>query len=89
VNDSEYKVRVESDGVVYRGRHSVHQRGSHVYIDGKLVGVEVNNDGNSLSSAVVRSSQLSGAGVICLSLPMRIASLLRRAWCRLVGRRRR
>ncbi len=48
MSDDEYKVRVEVDGVVYRGRHSVHQYGDRVYIDRKLVGVEVDNDGNPL-----------------------------------------
>ena len=48
MSDDERKVRVEVDGVVYRGRHSVHQYGNRVYIDRKLVGVECDHDGNPL-----------------------------------------
>lgn len=47
--NDEYKVFVEVDGVVYRGRRSVRQDGDQVRIDGKLVGVDVDNDGNPLS----------------------------------------
>lgn len=48
MSDSDYKVRTEVDGVVYRGRRSVVMDGRTVRIDGKLVGVEVDNDGNQL-----------------------------------------
>lgn len=50
MKDDEHKVRVEVDGIVYRGRSSVHQYGDRVYIDRKLVGVEVDNDGNPLAA---------------------------------------
>jgi hypothetical protein len=50
-NDQEYKVFVEVDGVVYRGRYSVNQDGKRVYIDGKLVGVEVDNNGEPLTAS--------------------------------------
>lgn len=44
----DYKVFVVVDGVTYRGRRSVNQRGNKVWIDGMLVGVDVDNDGNQL-----------------------------------------
>lgn len=40
----ERKVRTEVDGVVYRGRRSVHMSGSRVWIDGQAVGVDNNGD---------------------------------------------
>lgn len=69
----DYKVRVEVDGVVYRGRRSVHQIGDRVYIDGKLVGVEVDNDGNQLADP---------------PQPLPVARVERRSWLgRLLGLR--
>lgn len=50
MTDDARKVRVEVDGIIYRGRRSVSQVGSRVLIDGKIVGVEVDNDGNPLTS---------------------------------------
>lgn len=64
MSNDEYKVRVEVDGVVYRGRRSVHQKGEHVWIDGKLVGVEVDNDGNLLVDLPVPKESLPLARTI-------------------------
>lgn len=52
----ECKVFVEADGIVYRGRHSVNQSGGRVWIDGKLVGVEVDNNGNPLVASLPTAS---------------------------------
>lgn len=67
MTDSYYKVRVEVDGIIYRGRHSVHQTGDRVYIDGRLVGVEVDNDGNPLAAPlpVARASADRGSRGCC------------------------
>ena len=42
------KVRVEVDGAIYQGRHSVHQSGERVWIDGGEVGVDVDCDGDPI-----------------------------------------
>jgi hypothetical protein len=42
------KVHTEVDGVIYRGRRSVHMSGNRVWIDGQEVGVEVDNNGDPL-----------------------------------------
>lgn len=73
---SEYKVHVEVDGVVYRGRHSVHQRGDRVYVDGKLVGVECDNDGNPLASTLELAAPVPVT---------RRTARLRRAWRRVLS----
>lgn len=45
---SDHKVYSEADGVVYRGRRSVHMSGKRVWIDDREVGVEVDNNGDPL-----------------------------------------
>jgi hypothetical protein len=40
------------DGITYSGYFSVHQKGKRVWIDGKEVGVECDNDGEPLATAV-------------------------------------
>lgn len=61
MSDDERKVYVEVDGVIYRGRRSVNQSGSRVWIDGKEVGVEVDNNGDPLAAPlpVAHAAQVS------------------------------
>ncbi len=81
MSDDEYKVRVEVDGVVYRGRRSVHQNGGRVYIDGKLVGVEVDNDGDPLVASQVDDDGDS----VTVRMPLPRARVERTWWRRLLG----
>ena len=50
----ERKVYTEVDGVVYRGRRSVHMSGRRVWIDGQEVGIEVDNNGEPLATLLPR-----------------------------------
>lgn len=50
----ERKVYIEVDGVVYRGRRSVHTSGNRVWIDGQEVGVEVDGNGDPLATSLPR-----------------------------------
>jgi hypothetical protein len=48
----ERKVHIEVDGIVYRGRRSVHKAGNRVWIDGQEVGVEIDNNGDPLATTL-------------------------------------
>jgi hypothetical protein len=50
MSDDDRRVMVQFGDVIYRGRHSVNQRGDVVHIDGKLVGVEVDCNGDPLTA---------------------------------------
>lgn len=44
----ERKVYMAVEGVVYRGRRSVHMSDNCIWIDGRQVGVEVDNNGDPI-----------------------------------------
>jgi len=58
---SDHKVYSEVDGIVYRGRRSVHMSGKRIWIDGREVGVEVDNNGDPLLPEALPGIELPAA----------------------------